>query len=505
MVETFRTLRALLQGRMLLSDESQFDQVLTDIHQDSRCVTPGSLFLAMPGTQTQGDRYIDSALRAGAVAIIKQDQAPSLMWIGDVPVVGLPELNTVAGELAARFFGNVSKHLKVIGVTGTNGKSSVTHFIAQLADALGETSAVMGTLGVGRLGVLRDTGHTTPSVTLLHRMLRELYDNGVTLVAMEVSSHALDQGRVSGVCFRGAVLTNITQDHLDYHGTMAAYSEAKRKLMAWPGLAVTVLNLDDPYGKCWSTQLKTDNILTYSTKEPADLAAHILSHSTKGTQIDVIDHGASHPLELPLLGDFNVSNFLAASAVLQGVGFDLSAILSNVSALHSVSGRMEEVVLPAGPKVIIDYAHTPDALQQTLFALRAHCTGQLWCVFGCGGDRDPGKRALMGEIASRLCDRILVTDDNPRSEDPDSIARAIVAGCVPGAQVDIVRPREKAILQALQKAAHNDWILIAGKGHETYQEIQGVKYTYSDHAMVQACWDAVLNQRPAGTVPEVSS
>lgn len=303
--------------------------------------------------------------------------------------------------------------------------------------------------------------------------------------------------------FAAAVLTNVTQDHLDYHGTMEVYSEAKRKLFNWPDLQVAVLNLDDAYGKRWASEPASGTMKTYGLNDAADLTARILAHTPQGTRIQ-IGQGEQAVAELPLLGDFNVSNFLASMAVLEGMGWQRAEILAHVSVLRSVPGRMEEVRLPGGPSVIIDYAHTPDALQKTLTALRQHCTGQLWCVW-LRGDRDPGKRGQMGEIASRLCEWVLVTDDNPRSEDPDSIARAIVAGCVSGAKVEIVRPREKAILQALQRAATQDWILIAGKGHETYQEIQGVKYTYSDQSMVQACWDAVVNQRVSGSVREVSS
>ncbi len=485
-------LSRLLQGWFELP--AAMDRELLDIQQDSRLIRPGDVFLAVPGIARHGEAFITAAIEAGATAVIAEGEPGSAMHRG-VIVVRLPGLAVLAGRLASRFFGDPSGSMQVVGVTGTNGKSSVTHFIAQLAGAVGIPGAVVGTLGWGFPGSLQDTGHTTPGAVALHRILWRLYQDGCRLVAVEVSSHALDQHRVEGVRFASAVLTNITQDHLDYHHTMTAYSEAKRRLFEWPGLQTAVLNGDDEHGMRWLQEQTPVRRVSYGLGEAAEIRATLRARNDSGTRIEVSSPQGSWSVALPLLGDFNVSNYLAAFSVLLSLGLEPDALVKATTALKSVAGRLEIVTLDGGPRVVIDYAHTPDALAKTLNALRKHCPGRLWCVFGCGGDRDPGKRSLMGEIASRLADQVVVTDDNPRSEDPDSIAQAIVAGCLPGRSMQVVRPREKAILQALLNAAPQDWVLLAGKGHETYQEIQGVKYTFSDHSMVKACWHAAVDRK----------
>jgi UDP-N-acetylmuramoyl-L-alanyl-D-glutamate--2,6-diaminopimelate ligase len=497
------TLSYLLDGWVRIP--AGLDCELADIHQDSREVTEGSLFIALHGLKHDGARFIDDAIRAGARAVITEGDKAEVCAYQDAVLVRLPGLYGIAGDIASRFFGDVSADMLVIGVTGTNGKSSVTHFIAQLASAQGLKSAVIGTLGYGLLGALKDTGHTTPATVAMHRMLWMLQRDGCELVAVEVSSHALDQQRVNGVKFAVAVLTNVTQDHLDYHGTMAEYSLAKRRLFDWKGLQRVVINQDDEYGRRWGGELVNIPVTTYSNYGPADLSASSHVHSEEGVTFDLACSAGKWRVGLPLLGDFNVSNYLAAFAALLAVGQTHDSIVAVTPLLKSVAGRLEIVTLASGPKVIIDYAHTPDALAQTLTALRKHCSGRLWCLFGCGGDRDPGKRALMGAIASRLADQVVVTDDNPRSEDPDTIAQAIVAGCIAGAHIEVVRPREKAILQVLQHAVRQDWVLIAGKGHETYQEIQGVKYSFSDHSMVKACWHAVLDRKALSRTVEAGA
>jgi UDP-N-acetylmuramoyl-L-alanyl-D-glutamate--2,6-diaminopimelate ligase len=403
-----------------------------------------------------------------------------------LPVTPLPGLRGLAGRLADRFHGEPSHALKVIGVTGTNGKTSVCHFLAQAFDAPGARCGVIGTLGNGLTGALEPATHTTPDALALHAGLARLRDAGATRVALEVSSHALDQERVAGVRFDTAVFTNLTHEHLDYHGDMAGYAAAKRRLFSQPGLRRAALNVDDPQGAAWRAGIDPSiEVLGFGFDAAAELRGSDLRFDADGLTLEV-RHGTAHAtLRSPLLGRFNASNLLAALAVLRLAGLDLAEAVARLARVRTVPGRMERFARSDGPLAVVDYAHTPDALEAALAALREHCQGRLWCVFGCGGERDAAKRPLMGAAAEAGADRVIVTDDNPRHEDGAAIAAAIVAGLREPARVEVVRDRATAITRALHEAAPEDVVLVAGKGHETVQQIGDEARPFSDRALVR--------------------
>ncbi len=480
------------------------DCQVSDLVQDSRAVNPGFAFLFLPGKAAPKPQYIEMARQSGASVILMAGEQPGVRTEGECVFVSLPDLAEVAGDIVHRFFGQPGSAMAVVGVTGTNGKSSVTHFIAQLAEGLGVNAAVIGTLGYGRVSHLKETRHTTPPLVELHRMLAELHSEGCELVAIEVSSHALDQGRVDGVPFDVAVLTNLSRDHLDYHEDMESYAAAKRELFLRPELKSMVLNSDDAHGQQWLQELQGVRKSSYSQKGEASLSASLLGAQDSGLEVQVRWGQQERAVRLPLLGTFNLANFLASLGALTELGYDTRRLLDQVGHLSSVPGRLERVPLDGAPVVIIDYAHTPDALEQVLSALRPHCDAQLWCVFGCGGNRDTGKRATMGRVACDLADRVVVTDDNPRDEDPAVIADAIMSGCRESKRFSkvspkLVQPREKAILDALENARPDDWVVLAGKGHEDYQEIAGVRYRFSDQDMVRGCWQAIGARKQSGS------
>lgn len=460
---------------------------VTGLALDSRQVRPGDLFLAVPGLHGDGRRHIDAALAAGAAAVLCEAEGFDLPTASAVPVVAIVALRQRLGELADRFNHSPSTQLRVTGVTGTNGKSSVCHELAQLLGSQGDNCAVIGTLGNGFLGQLAPTRHTTPDVVQLHGLLARLLAQGADSVAMEVSSHALDQGRVDGVRFHEAVFTNLSHDHLDYHGDMQRYGAAKARLFVWPGLQRVVINLDDPFGRELLKRVPEGvEALSCSLERPeADLHAEIRSIAQGELRAWLTTPWGCGELVTTLLGRFSLANLLAALAVAAGRGFEFSALLAACRAVRPVEGRMERLGGAGRPTVVIDYAHTPAALQSVLEALREHCDGALWCLFGCGGDRDRDKRPLMGAIAVRLADRVMVTDDNPRSESPVAITDQILSG-VGAAEVLVEHERSRAIEQVIGQAAAEDWILVAGKGHERYQEVAGQRHPCNDHAIVEA-------------------
>ncbi|MBQ1783660.1 MAG: UDP-N-acetylmuramoyl-L-alanyl-D-glutamate--2,6-diaminopimelate ligase [Gammaproteobacteria bacterium] len=463
---------------------------VNQLQRDSRRISAGDLFVAMAGHQADGRHFVDAAIVAGAAAVLIDGDSDSLCWREQVPLLTISGLAGYLPQLAARFYGQPGQQLQLVGITGTNGKTSTSHLCAQLSELLGEPAAVIGTLGSGRIGQLRDSLNTTPDAVELQQLLRQFADDGVRRVTMEVSSHGLVQGRVDGAPLRTAVFTNLTRDHLDYHGTMEAYRDAKRLLFRHREVNTAVLNVDDAEGRLLLTHV--DSALAIIAFGEAACSEHaerfvsvrelqLLGDGIHGT---LISEDSECPFFCPLLGRFNVSNLLAAVAVARSWGYALAAIAPQLARLKPVNGRMELFHRSGLPAMVVDYAHTPDALEQVLQAARGHCHGQLWCVFGCGGDRDRGKRPLMAAAAAAAADRLVVTADNPRSESFDQI----VADMRPGwgeAQVTIVADRRQAIRDAFAAAAPEDLVLIAGKGHETYQIIGATRHSYSDRAVVQ--------------------
>jgi UDP-N-acetylmuramoyl-L-alanyl-D-glutamate--2,6-diaminopimelate ligase len=483
------TLSALLQGIIELKPEA--DLSITGMSLDSREIQPGDLFLACAGLNHDGASFIDAAINNGAVAVLWETQ-PGIQAIPltyrptatgkTVPVIAIPNLSEQAGILADRFYGQPSRALFICGVTGTNGKTSVSQFLAhtQNADA---PAGIIGTLGHGLYQHLEAGRHTTPDAVTVHRWLAELREQGAASVAMEVSSHALDQGRVNGVLFDCAVFTNLSRDHLDYHGDMRSYAAAKAGLFKVPGLRYAVINSDDPTGRELLASLpNTLKALCYGleAEHQPDVLGKCLSLSSDGVEVEVLTSQGKGRFHSRLLGRFNISNLLAVLAVLLLSGIPLQGALARLATVKPVAGRMETFGGGAKPLVIIDYAHTPDALEQVLKALREHCQGRLWCVFGCGGDRDAGKRPLMGAIAESLADDVILTNDNPRSEDPEQILAEIKHGIANPKSLHTEADRRQAIALAIMQAKPGDVVLIAGKGHETWQQIGEAKLPFSD-------------------------
>ncbi len=460
---------------------------------DSRRVRPGDVFLAFPGERSDGRAFIAQAIAAGAAAVLYEPEGFAWRAEWTLPRAALPGLRRRSAELAAEAFGHPSRELRVAGVTGTNGKTSCTHWIAQSLGRVGTPCAVIGTLGNGFPGVLEPASHTTPDAVSLQGELRRLADGGADAVAMEVSSHGLDQGRVEGVRFHTALFTNLTRDHLDYHGDMAAYGAAKAKLFSWPGLANAVINLDDAFGRALVAGLDRSRtrVLGYGVGQ-GDIAAHAVDLSTRGLSLEIRTPWGAARLRSRLLGGFNVSNLLGSLGVLLASDVALDAAADALCEVEPVAGRMQLVRVPGRPLVVVDYAHTPDALEKVLETLRelvGHDAGaRLLCVFGCGGDRDPGKRPIMGEIATRLADFAIVTSDNPRSEDPLAIIEQVVAGARANHAVE--PDRAAAIARAVREAGPRDVVLVAGKGHERTQEIAGVRHPFDDVAVSRAALEA---------------
>jgi UDP-N-acetylmuramoyl-L-alanyl-D-glutamate--2,6-diaminopimelate ligase len=459
------------------------------LETDSRAVQPGDVFVAVPGRRDDGRLHIAQAVAAGAVAVLWED-ADGFAWPAslDVPHRGVHDLHARVGALAAHVYNRPSEALWVAGVTGTNGKTTCSHWIARgLARAGRARTAVIGTLGNGFPDALEPATHTTPDAVALQRAFAQARDSGAQAVAMEVSSHALDQDRVDGVTFDTALFTNLTRDHLDYHGTMQAYGDAKAKLFVRPELTAAVLNLDDPFGDTLAARIDAQRVrvLRYGFGR-GDIAAHDVDLSTRGLRLEIRTAHGARAFENPrVLGRFNVSNLLGTLGVLLSADVSLGDACDALADVAPVPGRLELVRAPHAPLVVVDYAHTPDALEQVLHTLRdlAPPHGRLVCVFGCGGERDAGKRPLMGAVATRGADLAIVTSDNPRGEDPEAIATAVVAGSRPNHVVELDRAR--AIALALSWSRPDDVVLVAGKGHETTQEIAGVKHPFSDVAVAR--------------------
>lgn len=471
------------------------DVIVSRLVLDSRNIQADDVFLAVKGSQQDGRCYIPTAIQQGAIAVlVDAEEGDVITWQDHVPLIPVVQLHAKVGIIAARFYRHPAKALRMIGVTGTNGKTSCTHFIAQALTRLGVRCGIIGTLGSGFYGALGEAALTTPDPISLQATLRQFADAGAEAVAMEVSSHSIDQGRINGIEFEIGIFTNLTQDHLDYHGDMATYAAVKRRFIAECATLHVIINADDQYGKEWIDELVTrKSVFAYATQEPA-LPAFLPRIFTDNVQLSL--HGVkaavqspwgNGELSLPLVGQFNLSNSLAVLTALCVYGIPFSKALACLAELQPVIGRMQTLAEQGKPLVVIDYAHTPDALEKVLSALRKHVEGKLICVFGCGGDRDAGKRPQMAAIVEQLADQVIVTNDNPRHEAPETIAQHILTGFVAPDAVCIELDRSKAIQKSIQWAKAQDCVLIAGKGAERYQQIGDVKMPFDDVQQAAHC------------------
>lgn len=480
----------LLEGIIESSFAKDFQ--VTSLVSDSREVIPGSLFVAMHGDFADGHSYINDACQQGALAILAERNVDNIDK--RVPMIVEPKLREKLGEIADRFYGQPSQDLAMVGVTGTNGKTSISFFIANALTEAGITTGLIGTLGAGLVGQIKAGKFTTPESIQVHQHLAQFKRYGAQACAMEVSSHGLVQHRVAGVAFDTAIFTNLTHDHLDYHGSMADYWEAKKRLFAWSSLKNAVINIDDPYGESLAKELQAKgDVVVYTTSllgKAIDgcnaITATNIQPSTKGVRAKVHTPWGEGVLTSKLLGQFNVSNLLATLVVMALMDISLEKSLPILSRLDTVPGRMQCLRSPKRPLVVVDYAHTPDALEHALRALRGHAQGQLWCVFGCGGGRDREKRAKMGQIAERYSDQLVITNDNPRDEDPEVIVQDILQGLLCSWAAEIQLDRGAAIAHAVNCAGPGDIVLIAGKGHEQYQQIGAERIPFDDVAHVKS-------------------
>ena len=486
------------------------DTRIHGIQIDSRLVRTGDLFVALSGENHSAQDHLQEAIERGANAVLVEGNVLNgkVHESGEAIELYLPNLRKVVGQLASRFFQQPSKELKVIGVTGTNGKTSVSHYIAQLLNLNGMKTGVIGTLGVGFPILdesLTDLERTTPNVIDVHRHLAELRDQGAACVAMEVSSHGLEQGRVDEVNFTGAVFTNLTRDHLDYHGTMEAYGKAKLKLFMQQALEFVVINRDDNFsGAIRKTLAKDVALFEYGLKplaaeQSASLVGAKILPASFGIRAQVTIPEGEFELNCDLLGEFNLYNVLASVGVCLGLGGNLEDC-EHASKIKAVKGRMELFRKEGYPVVIVDYAHTPDALENLLSSLRPYCHGRLHLMFGCGGDRDGGKRSEMAKVAEAMADHVIVTDDNPRTEDPAEIVADIMKGFESVKEVEVIHGREKAIQQLISNARTDDFVVLAGKGHECYQEINQEKIAFSDLAVARKVMGEVTDAGSEGAV-----
>ncbi|PIZ04636.1 MAG: UDP-N-acetylmuramoyl-L-alanyl-D-glutamate--2,6-diaminopimelate ligase [Gammaproteobacteria bacterium CG_4_10_14_0_8_um_filter_38_16] len=475
-----------------LCEKSAILPVVEILHvaNNSRDIVKGSLFLAYHGEKSDGRHYIADAIAQGAVAICYEPSDDFILPLTVIPCVAIKNLKTKQSTIAARFYDFPSAKVSVIGVTGTNGKTSITHFIAQCLAHCG----VIGTIGYGSLSSLIKTENTTPDGLKIQKIMAELIDQKIKTIAMEVSSHALSQQRVNDVLFHTGVFTNLTQDHLDFHGSMDTYRDAKALLFQRPNLKHAVINIDDAAGKFFVERYCSHiDLLTYSLHDKqADLFVEKYTPTQAGFDVVVKSPWGSGAFHLSLIGEFNIYNVLAVLGVLGIFKMPFEKILHQLSQLKTVDGRMQLLRRENKPAVVVDFAHTPDALEKALQSLRTHCDGKLICIFGCGGDRDKTKRSIMGKIAEQYADYVIITNDNPRSENPEAIARDILQEVKSKNKFEVELDRVMAIQKAIQLAKKADWILVAGKGHETEQIIGNKKWHHHDADCVTALLDAEL-------------
>lgn len=472
--------------------------VVRNLCLDTRQLKTGDAFIALAGTKVDGRNFIAKAIELGAAVILVEADKnwQGIDWLGAVPVIAIDNLPSRVSEIAGYFFGEPSKKIPLIGITGTNGKTTCSLLAAQLLARLQKKSAVIGTIGYGlldtsviaplaqQISMLTSTGLTTPDPITLQRILSELVGGGAASIAIEVSSHSLQQKRVAGVQFSSAIFTNLTQDHLDYHGDLQSYGNVKARLLQMPQLQTAIINLDDDWASGLVKKAPANvNVIGYSIKKVADVYAAKIELHAQGVRAHLHTPWGEADIDSPLLGQFNLSNLLAVIAAIGAQGFSLTEMVPLIAQLEPAPGRMQSVVVDQTAQeiqVIVDYAHTPDALENTLNAIHQHKAGRVWTVFGCGGDRDKSKRQQMGKIAERLSDYVIVTNDNPRSEDPSSIAAEIVRGMIHPSGCLVIADRAQAIDFAVQQAKAGDIVLIAGKGHEDYQIFANQTLPFSD-------------------------
>ncbi len=467
-------------------------QVRGNLMVDSRKLAAGDGFVAWPGAATDGRRFVPVALAAGANACLVEAQGIEAFGFDDPRIAAYPGLKAATGPIASAYFEEPSSQLDVLAVTGTNGKTSTAWWLAQALSLLSESEhttpiscAQIGTLGIGQPPRLEFSGLTTPDPVLLHQAFRQFVDQGIKACAIEASSIGLAERRLDGTRIRVAMFTNFTQDHLDYHGSMQAYWQAKAELFAWQGLRAAVLNIDDAQGEelALALQVRKLDIWTVSCQRAARLRAQAIAHTTQGLQFEVLEGGERYLLETSVLGEYNVSNLLGVIAAMRSLGVPLAAAVEACTRITPVPGRMECLGQAGQPLVVVDYAHTPDALDKSLAALQPFAQargGKLWCIFGCGGDRDAAKRPAMAAVAEKHADYVVLTSDNPRSEKPEHIISQVLLGMSHRSTVRVEADRARAIAETVQEAAATDVILLAGKGHEDYQEIGGVRRPFSD-------------------------
>lgn len=464
------------------------DIAVQQLELDSRKVVSGTTFVAIKGHAIDGRQFIDSAIRQGANAIIAQacqTKPHGLVELqDDVAIFYLADLGELLSQLAGRLYAQHNNQL--IGVTGTNGKTTITQLIAQWLELVNYRAAVMGTTGNGFLNDLQPAANTTGNAVDVQRTIAELAEQGAQYTALEVSSHGLVQGRVKALPFAAGVFTNLSRDHLDYHGTMEEYAEAKFTLFTQHVCQRAIINVDDTVGAKWFTKL--DNAIAVSLQEqntPHSVWAKQVRYSEQGIDIEFDGMFGAGQFHAALIGEFNASNVMLALTTLLALGVDKQLLLETAPKLVPVLGRMELFANHGKAKVVVDYAHTPDALEKALQALRVHCQGQLWVIFGCGGDRDKGKRPMMAEIGERLADHVILSDDNPRSEDSAEIVKDMLAGMHSAQNAVVEHDRFKALQYAIAHANAQDIILLAGKGHEDYQVLANETIHYSDRESAQ--------------------
>jgi UDP-N-acetylmuramoyl-L-alanyl-D-glutamate--2,6-diaminopimelate ligase len=473
-------------------------RVRGQLHCDSRKVRPGDGFIAWPGAATDGRKHVASALAQGAAACLVEHEGVDAFAFTHDAVASYGQLKSATGPIAASYYGEPSHLLQVLAVTGTNGKTSTAWWLAQALSAVPGNvwpSAVIGTLGTGRPPLVQSTGLTTPDPVLLQRQFRRFVDDGLKACAIEASSIGIAERRLDGTQIAVAIFTNFTQDHLDYHGTMDAYWSVKHSLFRWPGLRAAVVNIDDAKGVELMTTLQDSGLDLWpvSTEHAARLQAVDVGYGPLGLRFTVVEGAERAELATSVIGQYNASNLLGVIGAMRAVGVPLQAAVAACSELLPVPGRMERLAIDGKPLVAVDYAHTPDALDKALQALRplaAQRGGKLWCVFGCGGDRDPTKRPLMAAVAEKNADRVVVTSDNPRSEKPEAIISQILLGLSHANCVEVQAERARAIAEIVAAAAPADVILLAGKGHEDFQEIAGVKHPFDDRVHARKALEA---------------
>lgn len=463
-------------------------RVRGQLHGDSRKVRAGDGFVAWPGAATDGRKHVAAALAQGATACLVEQEGVEAFGFTQDTIASYAQLKAATGPIAAAYYGDPSEALQVLAVTGTNGKTSTAWWLAQALSAVPGNAwpcAVIGTLGVGRPPQVQSTGLTTPDPVLLQGEFRRFVGEGLKACAIEASSIGIAERRLDGTRIPVAIFTNFTQDHLDYHGTMDAYWSVKQSLFRWPGLRAAVVNIDDAKGTELMTALQDSGLDLWpvSTGHAARLQAVDIGYGDEGLHFTVVEGSERAVLETSVIGQYNVVNLLGVIGGMRALGVPLQAAVAACAGLLPVPGRMERLSAPGRPLVAVDYAHTPDALDKALQALRPLAKqrgGSLWCVFGCGGDRDPTKRPLMAAVAEKNADRVVVTSDNPRSEKPETIISQILLGLSHAGCVEVQADRARAIAGTISAAAPADVVLLAGKGHESYQEVAGVKHAFDD-------------------------